>query len=101
MDAFRNACMAVAAGMYECVLALGFEKLRDSGRRGLGTFGSHPVVGYGTTAPSLFAMAANPYFKTYGVTKEPLPQVAVNNPNNGTMPPKRDSPVGWTQAKVR
>src|SRR2546428_501355 len=32
MDAFRNACMAVAAGMYDVVLALGFEKLRDSGR---------------------------------------------------------------------
>ena len=26
MDAFRNACMAVAAGMYDVVLALGFEE---------------------------------------------------------------------------
>jgi acetyl-CoA C-acetyltransferase len=88
MDAFRNACLAVAAGMYDCVLALGFEKLRDSGRRGLGTFGKHPVVGYGTTAPSLFAMAANRYFKTYGVTKEVLAKVAVKNHHNGTMSPK-------------
>ncbi len=88
MDAFRNACMAVAAGMYECVLVLGFEKLRDSGRRGLGTFGTHPVVGYGTTAPSLFAMAANRYFKTYGVTKDALAKVAVKNHHNGTMSPK-------------
>ena len=39
MDAFRNACMAVASGMYDVVLALGFEKLRDSGQRGLGRLG--------------------------------------------------------------
>ncbi len=88
MDAFRNACLAVAAGMYDCVLALGFEKLRDSGRRGLGTFGSHPVVGHGTTAPSLFAMAANRYFKTYGVSREVLAPVAMKNHHNGTMSPK-------------
>src|SRR5690242_416596 len=68
MDAFRNACMAVASGMYDIVLALGFEKLRDSGRRGLGTLTNHQTIGYGTTAPSLFAMAANRYFKTYGIT---------------------------------
>jgi acetyl-CoA C-acetyltransferase len=88
MDAFRNACMAVAAGMYDCVLALGFEKLRDSGRRGLGTFGNHPVVGHGTTAPSLFAMAATRYMKTYGAGKDALAKVAVKNHHNGTMSPK-------------
>src|SRR5215471_5776404 len=88
MDAFRNACLAVAAGMYDCVLALGFEKLRDSGRRGLGTLTNHPIVGHGTTAPSLFAMAANRYFKTYGAGKEALAKVAVKNHHNGTMSPK-------------
>src|ERR1041384_6694792 len=50
MDAFRNACMAVASGMYDIVLALGFEKLRDSGQRGLGTFGvrngGEPILFY-------------------------------------------------------
>src|SRR3990172_8917333 len=30
-DTFRNACFGVAAGMYDIVLALGFEKLKDSG----------------------------------------------------------------------
>ena len=34
-DALRNACFAVAAGMYDVVLALGFEKLKDSGLSGL------------------------------------------------------------------
>ena len=34
-DAFRNACYAVAAGVYDIVLALGVEKLKDSGFSGL------------------------------------------------------------------
>ncbi|HZP40894.1 MAG TPA: acetyl-CoA acetyltransferase [Candidatus Binatia bacterium] len=100
MDAFRNACMAVASGMYDCALALGFEKLRDSGQRGLGTFGTHPVVGHGTTAPSLFAMAANRYFKTYGIGKEALAKVAVKNHHHGTMSPKAHFQMEVTEAQV-
>jgi acetyl-CoA C-acetyltransferase len=100
MDAFRNACMAVAAGMYDVVLALGFEKLRDSGQRGLGTFGNHPVVGYGTTAPSLFAMAANRYFSTYGIDKRALAKVAMKNHHNGTMSPKAHFQMEVTEEQV-
>src|SRR5256712_1856154 len=100
MDAFRNACMAVAAGMYDVVLAFGFEKLRDSGQRGLGTFGNHPVVGYGTTAPSLFAMAANRYFNTYGIDKHALAKVAIKNHHNGTMSPKAHFQMEVTEDQV-
>jgi acetyl-CoA C-acetyltransferase len=100
MDAFRNACMAVASGMYDIVLALGFEKLRDSGQRGLGTFGNHPVVGYGTTAPSLFAMAANRYFATYGIDKRALAKVAMKNHHNGTMSPKAHFQMEVTEDQV-
>jgi acetyl-CoA C-acetyltransferase len=100
MDAFRNACMAVAAGMYDVVLAFGFEKLRDSGQRGLGTFGNHPVVGYGTTAPSLFAMAANRYFSTYGIDKRALAKVAMKNHHNGTMSPKAHFQMEVTEEQV-
>jgi len=100
MDAFRNACMAVAAGMYDVVLAFGFEKLRDSGQRGLGTFGNHPVVGYGTTAPSLFAMAANRYFNTFGIDKRALAKVAIKNHHNGTMSPKAHFQMEVTEDQV-
>ena len=34
-DAFRNAAYAVAAGIYDIVLAVGVEKLKDSGFSGL------------------------------------------------------------------
>ncbi|MBI1814081.1 MAG: acetyl-CoA acetyltransferase [Deltaproteobacteria bacterium] len=100
MDAFRNACMAVASGMYDVALALGFEKLRDSGQRGLGTFGTHPVIGHGTTAPSLFAMAANRYFKTYGIGKDALAKVALKNHHNGTMSPKAHFQMEVTEEQV-
>jgi acetyl-CoA C-acetyltransferase len=100
MDAFRNAALAVASGMYDVVLALGFEKLRDSGQRGLGTFGTHPVIGHGTTAPSLFAMAANRYFKTYGIDKHTLAKVAMKNHHNGTMSPKAHFQMEVTEEQV-
>jgi len=35
MDAFRNACFAVAAGVYDIVVACGVEKLLDQGSSGL------------------------------------------------------------------
>ncbi len=100
MDAFRNAALAVASGMYDIALALGFEKLRDSGQRGLGTFGTHPVIGHGTTAPSLFAMAANRYFKTYGIDKHTLAKVAMKNHHNGTMSPKAHFQMEVTEEQV-
>jgi acetyl-CoA C-acetyltransferase len=100
MDAFRNAALAVASGMYDVVLALGFEKLRDAGQRGLGTFGTHPVIGHGTTAPSLFAMAANRYFKTFGIDKHTLAKVAMKNHHNGTMSPKAHFQMEVTEEQV-
>ncbi|MDI6813222.1 MAG: acetyl-CoA acetyltransferase, partial [Desulfitobacteriaceae bacterium] len=36
-DAFRNACYAVASGVYDLVMAIGAEKLKDSGYSGLET----------------------------------------------------------------
>jgi len=44
-DAFRNACFAVAAGMYDVVMALGCEKLKDTGRGGLGGGGGGGSMG--------------------------------------------------------
>src|SRR6516162_11674256 len=38
-EAFRNACYAVASGAYDLVMAVGVEKLKDSGYSGLVTSG--------------------------------------------------------------
>ncbi|HLK13136.1 MAG TPA: acetyl-CoA acetyltransferase [Candidatus Binatia bacterium] len=86
MDAFRNACAAVAAGLYDVVLAAGFEKMRDGGMARPAR--SHPVIDYGERAPHVFALSANRYMKQYGATKRSLAAVAVKNHRHGLKSPK-------------
>lgn len=86
MDAFRNAAMAVAGGMCDVALALGFEKMRDGGYHRPNRI--HPVIDYGERAPHIFALAANRYFKRYGASKETLAKVAVKNHRHGVHSPK-------------
>lgn len=81
-DALRNAAFAVAAGAYDLVLVVGFEKLKDSGYSGLpGAAAS--VIGAGNTAPGAFALAANRYFHRYGAGKEDIAKISVKNHYNG------------------
>ncbi|MCB0220906.1 MAG: acetyl-CoA acetyltransferase [Chrysiogenetes bacterium] len=81
-DAFRNAAIAVASGMYDVVLVLGCEKMKDRAARGIPRV-EHPSIGKGTSAPALFALAANRYMKEFGMTRETLAKVAVKNHYNG------------------
>ncbi|MGH7865933.1 MAG: acetyl-CoA acetyltransferase, partial [Candidatus Binataceae bacterium] len=70
-EALRQACYAVAAGAYDLVMAIGVEKLKDSGYSGLvvnnapndGTLGN-------ITAPASFSLLAPAYFKKYGLDAE-------------------------------
>src|SRR5262249_37921156 len=100
MDAFRNACMAVAAGMYDVVLAFGFEKKKDSGPPGGGCFCNPAPAWRRPTPPSLFAMAANRYFNTFGIDKRALAKVAIKNHHNGTMSPKAHFQMEVTEDQV-
>jgi len=92
-DAFRNACYAVAAGVYDIVLALGFEKLKDSGFSGLAMAGgvSSNIVPT-TSAPGMFAMLATTYFARYGLGpdegKRMLAHIPVRSHHNGALNPK-------------
>ena len=61
---------------------LGAEKLKDRGGRGIPRLG-HPLLARGNTAPGLFALAANRYMHTFGLTRETLALVAVKNHFNG------------------
>ena len=87
MDAFRNACFAVASGAYDVVLACGVEKLLDVGGSGLPVDMGHPVM-RGASAPAMFALTATRCFHEYGWTREDLAQVAVKNHKNGALHPK-------------
>lgn len=92
-EAFRNACYAVASGAYDCVMAVGGEKLKDSGYSGLVV---PPESNDGTiaeqTGPALFALLAPAYCKKYGVSeeqfKEVMTHIAWKNHKNGALNPR-------------
>jgi acetyl-CoA C-acetyltransferase len=96
LEALRNGCFAIAAGEYDVVLAVGADKLKDSGFRGLRTSGDtgywRPLEDYGFGAPGKYALAATRYFNAYGIEpqkgKEALAKIAVKNHHNGTLAPK-------------
>ncbi len=93
LEAIRNAAFSVAAGMYDMVLAVGAEKLKDSGFGGLPVGrGRHPVLEVWRTGPGTFAFIATRYFKQFGLSrekgKEIIGKIAVKNHYNGSMHPK-------------
>ncbi len=98
MDAFRNACLAVASGMYDVVLAAGFEKMRDGGFARPNK--SHPVVDFGERAPHVFALSANRYFAKHGASKKTLAAVAVKNHRHGMKSPKAHLKMEITEEMV-
>ena len=92
-EALRNAAYAVASGAYDCVMAIGVEKLKDSGFSGLvvtppPSDGTAPAM----TAPAQFSLLAPAYFKKYGLDdetgKEVLSRIAFKNHANGAKNPK-------------
>jgi acetyl-CoA C-acetyltransferase len=92
-EALRQACYAVASGAYDVAMAIGVEKLKDSGYSGLvlseppndGTLGN-------MTAPASFSLLAPAYFRKYGLEpakgKEVLARIAWKNHRNGARNPK-------------
>jgi acetyl-CoA C-acetyltransferase len=96
-DAMRNAAYAVAAGIYDIVLALGFEKLKDTGWAGLGDVPfpgtSRGIIGsQGLTGPSAFALLATGYFAKYKLSpqegKRMIGLISVKSHRNGAKHPK-------------
>ncbi len=90
-DAFRNACFAVASGVYDLALVVGAEKMRDVTPReslvGQLAETGHPVVGKGVTAPGMFALFATRYFDVFGIGRETLAKVAMKNHRHGSLNP--------------
>ena len=93
-DAFRNACFAVAAGIYDIVLACGVEKLKDSGFTGNPAFMELMTseVDPPSPPPMQFAVSATRYFHHYGLSfeegKRTIGKIAVKNHHNGSMNPR-------------
>jgi acetyl-CoA C-acetyltransferase len=75
-EAFRNACYAVASGAYDVVMAIGVEKLKDSGYSGLvGSAPAHDGTAATVTAPASFSLLAPAYARKYGVDEAEMKDV--------------------------
>lgn len=94
-ESFRNACYAVASGAYDRVMAVGVEKLKDSGFSGL-LRTDPPADGTASelslTAPAAFSMLDPAYCARYGVDpgdmRAAMTHVAWKNHVNGARNPK-------------
>ncbi|MCC7362856.1 MAG: acetyl-CoA acetyltransferase [Dehalococcoidia bacterium] len=92
-ESFRNACYAVASGAYDIAMAIGVEKLKDSGFSGLVT-GEVPNDGTAAavTAPASFSLLAPAYAHKYGVEmgelKDVMSRIAWKNHKNGALNPR-------------
>ncbi|MBQ62144.1 MAG: acetyl-CoA acetyltransferase [Gammaproteobacteria bacterium] len=94
-EAFRGAVYAVASGACDIALALGVEKLKDTGYGGLpaaeqGTL--NPLWAATGSAPGNFAQLASAYGAKHGVNKEDLKRalarISVKSHANGAKNPK-------------
>jgi acetyl-CoA C-acetyltransferase len=92
-EAFRNACYAVASGAFDVAMAIGVEKLKDSGYSGLvsGTIPNDGTLST-LTAPASFSLLAPAYANKYGVDteemKDVLTRIAWKNHRNGALNPR-------------
>ncbi|RAY16251.1 acetyl-CoA acetyltransferase [Actinomadura craniellae] len=92
-EALRQAAYAVASGAYDMAMAVGVEKVKDSGYQGLNAF---PIPGDGTartlTAAAMFSMVAPAYADRYGVSEQEmrtvLARIAAKNHANGARNPR-------------
>jgi acetyl-CoA C-acetyltransferase len=92
-EALRQAAYAVASGAYDVAMAVGVEKVKDSGYQGLNAF---PIPTDGThrtlTAAAMFSMVAPAYARRYGVEpgelRTALARIASKNHANGARNPR-------------
>jgi len=95
-EAFRAACYSVAAGAYDIVLALGVEKLKDTGYGGLpagaGKGVNAMMTGPNMTAPGMFAQLATAYGTKWETPmdkiKDAMAHISAKSHANGALNPK-------------
>jgi acetyl-CoA C-acetyltransferase len=79
--------MSIAAGLYDTVLVVGYDKPKDRGVSGPSVM-LDGVRDLPKTPAGWFSLCAATYFDTYGATREDLARIAVKNHHNGTLAPK-------------
>ncbi|WP_405150610.1 acetyl-CoA acetyltransferase [Sphaerisporangium sp. NBC_01403] len=106
-EAFRNACYAVASGAYDRVMAVGVEKLKDSGFSGLTRMdppGDGTAPENTLTAPAAFSLLDPAYCARYGVDpadmRDAMTHVAWKNHANGALNPKAQFRSAVSKEKI-
>jgi acetyl-CoA C-acetyltransferase len=92
-EALRQAAYAVASGAYDIAMAIGVEKVKDSGYQGVNAF---PIPTDGTnrtlTAAAMFSMVVPAYAQAHGVSEDELKtvlaRIASKNHYNGARNPR-------------
>jgi acetyl-CoA C-acetyltransferase len=108
-EALKGACYAVAAGVCDIALAIGVEKLKDTGYGGLpvvGGFGYMDFLrGANYTAPGLFAQLATAYEAKYGLEmakiKDAMAHISAKSHANGAMNPKAHLRTVLTEEQIK
>ena len=85
-DAFRCGVMSIAAGLYDTVLVVGYDKPKDRGVSGPSVMMDR-VRDLPQTPAGWFALCASTYFAKFGAGREELAKIAVKNHKNGTLAP--------------
>ena len=109
-EAFRGACYAVASGACDIALAMGVEKLKDTGYGGLPSFvgsdsGSLNWQWFpNMTAPGAFAQLASAYAAKYKIPEQDLKRamahVSAKSHTNGVLNPKAHLRKAVTEDQV-
>jgi len=88
--AFRDAWLAVKAGAYDVVLAVGVEQMGKGLLGGTGAGRGIPKEGLlgSMTMPAVFAEAGMEHARKYGTTFEQFAKVSVKNHHHSTLNPK-------------
>ena len=84
-SAFREAWVAVAAGLYDIALVIGVEKLTKFGGGTLPLETEDFEVAHGMVMPALYGMRAKRYMHDFGLTREQLANVAVKAHDHGAL----------------
>jgi acetyl-CoA C-acetyltransferase len=108
-EAFRAACYSVAAGVYDIVLAMGVEKLKDTGYGGLpgGAAGGVNafMMGANMTAPGMFAQLATAYGAKWKIPmeriKDAIAHVSAKSHANGALNPKAHLRAVVTEEQIK
>jgi len=108
-EAFRAACYSVAAGVYDIVLALGVEKLKDTGYGGLpasvGMGVQQFMMNANMTAPGMFAQLATAYSAKWGISmekiKDAMAHVSAKSHANGALNPKAHLRKAVTEEQIK